>query len=66
MNIYIYIYIIYIYTYTYRSLTSATWAPVLRNTGLAFTRDCHRQYCMVYGIQKGDRWGGVYCEMSVQ
>jgi len=25
---------------------------------LAFTRYCHRQYCMVYGIKGGGRWGG--------
>jgi len=34
---------------------------------LAFTRYCHHQYCMVYGIQMGGRWGGgVYCAMAVQ
>jgi len=34
---------------------------------LAFTRYCHHQYCMVYGIQGGGgRWGAVYCAMSVQ
>jgi len=27
---------------------------------LAFTRYCHCQYCMVYGIQKGGRGGVVY------
>jgi len=25
---------------------------------LAFTRYCHYQYCMVYGTQRGGRWGG--------
>jgi len=25
---------------------------------LAFTRYCHHQYCMVYGITIGSRWGG--------
>ena len=33
---------------------------------LAFTRYCHHQYCMVYGIQNGGRWKGVYCAMTVQ
>jgi len=39
------------------------------NTGgrnLAFTRYCHHQYGMVYGIQKGGRWGVVYCAIDVQ
>jgi len=35
-------------------------------TGLAFTRYCHHQYCMVYGIQGGGRLGGVYCAIVVQ
>jgi len=26
---------------------------------LAFARYCHRQYCMVYGIQKRGLWGRV-------
>jgi len=26
--------------------------------GLAFTRYCHHQYCMVYGINRGGRWEG--------
>ena len=34
--------------------------------GLAFTRYCLHQYCMVYGIQKEGRWEGVYCAMVVQ
>jgi len=33
---------------------------------LAFTRYCHHQYCMVYGIQREDRWRDVYCAMGVQ
>jgi len=33
---------------------------------LAFTRYCHRQYRMVYGIEKRGRWGGVYCAVVVQ
>jgi len=28
--------------------------------GLAFTRYCHRQYCMVYGIQRGGVGGEAY------
>ena len=31
---------------------------------LAFTRYCHLQYCMVYGIQRRGRWEGVYCAMN--
>ena len=34
--------------------------------GLDFTRYCQHQYCMVYGIQKGGRWLGVYCATVVQ
>jgi len=34
--------------------------------GFACTRYCHHQYCMVYGIQKGGRCGGVYGEIDVQ
>ena len=26
---------------------------------LAFTRYCHHQYCMVYGINREGRWRGV-------
>jgi len=33
---------------------------------VAFTRYCHLQYCMVYGIQRRGRWEGVYCAMVVQ
>jgi len=34
---------------------------------LAFTRYCHHQYCMVYGITRGGvGGGGVYCAMVVQ
>ena len=33
---------------------------------LAFTRHCHNQCCMVHGIQKEGRWGGVYGAMVVQ
>jgi len=32
---------------------------------LAFTRYCHCQYSIVYGIQRRGRWGGVYCAMVV-
>ena len=30
------------------------------------SRYSHRQYCMVYDIQRRGRWGGVYCAMVVQ
>jgi len=33
---------------------------------LAFTRYCHCQYCMVYGMYKGGRVGAVYCALVVQ
>jgi len=33
---------------------------------LAFTRYCHYRYCMVYGITRGGRWGGVYRAIVVQ
>jgi len=33
---------------------------------LTFTRYCHHQYCMVFDIQGGGRWAGVYCAMVVQ
>jgi len=33
---------------------------------LAFTRYCHDQYCMVYGLLKGGREGVVYCAVAVQ
>ena len=29
-----------------------------RDCDLAFTRYCHHQYCMMYGIKKRGRWGG--------
>jgi len=32
---------------------------------LGFTRYCHHQYHMVYGIKRSSRWGGVYCAMVV-
>jgi len=33
---------------------------------LAFTRYCHDQYYMVYGLQKGSRRGVVYCAIVVR
>jgi len=41
-------------------------APAPAHGGLAFTRYCHYQYCMVYGIHKGGWEGGVYCAIVVQ
>jgi len=38
------------------NLGGATPAGVYQ---LALTRYCHHQYCMVYGIQQGGRWGGA-------
>jgi len=35
-----------------RSVTNHTYCE------LGFTRYCHHQYCMVYGIHKRGRWGG--------
>jgi len=35
-------------------------------TGWPLTRYCHHQYCMVYGIKRRGRWGGLYCAMVVQ
>jgi len=32
---------------------------------LAFTRYCHHQYCMMYGIKDGGRWKGVDCAMDM-
>jgi len=37
-----------------------------KEANLAFTRYCHHQYFMVYGIHRRGRWGGVYCAMGVQ
>jgi len=42
------------------------FAHLRLSVSLAFTRYCHPQYCMVYGIQQGGRWEGVYCAMVVQ
>jgi len=33
---------------------------------LAFTRYCHDQYCMVYGLLKGGRGGVVQRAIAVQ
>ena len=37
-----------------------------KSHGLAYTRDCHYQYRMVYGAHKGDREGVVFCAIVVQ
>ena len=34
--------------------------------GLAFTRYCHYEYCMVHGIQKAGRGCVLYCAIDVQ
>ena len=61
MYMYIYVYM-YIYIYIYIGLIqpdiyAATHRACPRSlqTPVAFTRYCHHQYCMVYGIQKGSR-----------
>ena len=33
---------------------------------LAFTRYCHSQYCMLYGMQKRGLGEGVHCAIVVQ
>jgi len=33
---------------------------------LSFTRYCHYQYCMVYGINRGSRGGVIYCARVAQ
>ena len=33
---------------------------------LVFTRYCHHKFCMLYGIQRRGRWGGIFCTMVVQ
>jgi len=40
--------------------------PPLSPAALAFTRYCHCQYCMVYGIHKGSWVGVAYCAFVVQ
>ena len=44
--------------------TSRDEARRVSNPPLAFTRYCHYQYCMVYGIPTGVEGGGVYCTIS--
>ena len=39
--------------------------PTKGAPGLAFTRHCHNQYCMVYDITRGGHWGTVYYAMVV-
>ena len=52
-----------IHTYIYISI-GLTWRG--GSYGLAFTRYCHYQYCVVYGIHKGGRGGVVYCAIDVE
>jgi len=47
-------------------LEGAPRCAASRVLSLAFTGYCHLQYCIVYGIQRGGRRGGVYCVMCVQ
>jgi len=49
---------------TRRAGDHPTDAPAPLN--LAFTRYCIHQYCMVYGIHRRGRCGGVYCAMVMQ
>jgi len=66
---YIFIYVrIYICLLRNHTLSRKQWLGTRRSStcSLALTRYCHRRYCIVYGIQKGGRWGGVYCEIGVQ
>jgi len=50
-----------------RTPTPLRW-PMLTNEGpgLAFTRYCYYQYCIVYSIPKGGRGGVVYCPIAVR
>ena len=57
--------------FEYKSDTSPTHplAPrpqLLSHLKLAFKRYCNHQYCMVFGIHRRSRWGGVYCAMVMQ
>jgi len=45
---------------------SATASAANGCANFAFTRYCYYQYYMVYNIQKGGRWGIVYCPIVVQ
>jgi len=42
------------------------FAAAEQGWALAFTRYCHHQYRVVYGIKREGRWAGVYCAMVVQ
>jgi len=57
---------LYLYHFVLVAMINAKAVEPERTSDLAFTRYCHRQYCIVYGIQKViGPWGGVYCEMGV-
>ena len=56
---------IYMYIYMYRSPAFSLGSGEEKR-GLAFTRCCYDQYCMVYCIPKGGRGRVVYCPMAVQ
>ena len=68
MYIYIHIYIyIYIYVCVYSTQGGLSYSPTPLTLAppvcvLAFTRYCHDQYCIVYGIHKGGGggWGVIY------
>ena len=48
------------------ALLGRTGSRLAASPSLAFTRDCHDRYCMVYSIQKGRRERGVPCAVVVQ
>ena len=72
MCIYMYIYIVPVRIRSWAMRRESALPVALagggdaRDAGLAFARYCHHQYCMVYGINRGGRWRGVYCAMGGQ
>ena len=51
-------------TYLFINLRRAPAGQPAVGGALAFTRYCHCQYCMVYGIQKEGPWGGRIMRIS--
>ena len=43
-----------------------SWIHSHRDLPVNKLRSCRHQYCLVYGRQKGSRWGVVYCAIDVQ